>query len=150
MLLIIVSFYYFRFIGPENNLKDASQGSEFTEGKLTKEEWQAINNLLSYQQDEELTSHCVKDMQNMIRFLLSVTISQAVVRIINRNDTEVVCGRCDQLLVSTKWRHRSTQYNVSLKSYGLSAPEGSLVQVCYYEGFDVAISKSYVDWPSFY
>lgn len=100
------------------------------EGNLTKEEWQAINNLLSYQQDEELALHPAKDMQNMIRFLITVSIGQAAARIINRDDMEIVCARFEQLHVSTKLRHRSTHCDVSLKFYGLSAPEGSLAQVC--------------------
>lgn len=108
---------------------DASEGSELAEGKLSKEEWQAINNLLSYQQDEELALHPVKDMQNMIRFLAAVSIGQAAARIINRDDIEIVCARFEQLHVSTKLRHRSTHCDVSLKFYGLSAPEGSLAQV---------------------
>lgn len=108
---------------------EASEGLELAEGKLTKEEWQAINNLLSYQQDEELALHPVKDMQNVIRFLVTVSIGQAAARIINRDDIEIVCARFEQLHVSTKLRHRSTHCDVSLKFYGLSAPEGSLAQV---------------------
>lgn len=98
---------------------------------MTKEEWQAINNLLSYQQDEDSASHSTKDTHNMIRILLSVSIGQVGVRIVNRNKIDVVCARCEQLNVSTKLKPRSTQYDVSLKYYGLSAPEGSLAEVCF-------------------
>lgn len=109
--------------------KDAPEGLQVAEGRLTKEEWQAINNLLSFQQEEELNLHSTKDMQNMIRFLASVSVRQAAAKVINRNETEIICGRFEQLHVLTKLRHRSTHCDVSLKFYGLSAPEGSLAQV---------------------
>lgn len=97
---------------------------------MTKEEWQAINKLLSYQQDEDSPSHSGKDAQNMVQFLFTVSINQAAARIININQTEIVCGRFEQLSVSTKLKQRSTYCDVLLKFYGLSAPEGSLAQVC--------------------
>lgn len=109
---------------------DASEASQLREEKLTQEEWLAINKLLSYQSDEELMPHSGKDMQNMIRYLVTVSVEQAAARIIDINQTEIVCGRFEQLQVSTKLKNRSTHCDVSLKLYGLSAPEGSLAQVC--------------------
>lgn len=109
---------------------DTSEGSKLLEERLTKEEWQAINKLVSYQPDDELTSHSGKDMQNMIQFLAIVSIGRAAARIISVNQTEIVCGRFEQLQVSTKFKHRSTHCDVLLKYYGLSAPEGSLAEVC--------------------
>lgn len=110
--------------------EDALDGSQLTEERLSKEEWQAINKLLSYQPDEDLMSHSGKDLQNMIRFLVTVSISQAAARIININQTEILCGRFEQLNVSAKFKHRSTHCDVRLRFYGVSAPEGSLAQVC--------------------
>ncbi|CAK9187593.1 unnamed protein product [Ilex paraguariensis] len=113
---------------------DASEGntserSQLLEERLTKEEWQAINNLLSNQPDEDMTSHSGKDLQNMIHYLVNVQIGQAAARIISINQTEIACGRFEQLHVSTKIKHRTTHCDVTLKFYGLSAPEGSLAQV---------------------
>lgn len=112
-------------------MDDASEGPDLTEEKLTKEEWQAINNLLSYQPDEESMLRSSKDMQNMVQFMVTVSVGQAAARIISVNKTEIVCGRFEQLHVSTKFRHRSVYCDVLLKFYGLSAPEGSLTQVCF-------------------
>lgn len=109
-----------------------SEGSQISEERLTKEEWQAINNLLSHQSDEDLTIPPGKEMQNMIRYLVDVSISRAAARIIDINRTEIACGRFENLYVSTKFKHRSTHCDVTLKLYGLSAPEGSLAQVCIY------------------
>ncbi|XP_022721975.1 uncharacterized protein LOC111279261 isoform X3 [Durio zibethinus] len=108
---------------------NALDGSQLTEERLTKEEWQAINKLLSYQPDEDFMSHSGKDLQNMIRHLVTVSISQAAVRIININQTEIVCGRFEQLNVSAKFKHRSTHCDVRLRFYGVSAPEGSIAQI---------------------
>lgn len=103
--------------------------SQSVEERLTKEEWEAVNKLLSYQPDEDLT-HIGKEMQNMIHYMIIVSISKAAARIVNINNTEIVCGRFENLNVSTKFKHRSTHCDVKLQYYGFSSPEGSLAQVC--------------------
>lgn len=107
----------------------ASEEQQLTEERLTKEEWQAINKLLSYQPEEEVMIRSAKDMQNMVQFLVTVSIGQAAARIIGVDQVEIVCARFEQLHVSTKFKHRSVYCDVLLKFYGLSAPEGSLTQV---------------------
>ncbi|XP_071698618.1 uncharacterized protein [Rutidosis leptorrhynchoides] len=108
--------------------QDAPEGSQ-TDGKgLSKEEWQAINNLLSFQPDEDLASQSGKDSQNMTQRMVIVSVGQAAARIININETEIVCGRFEKLKVSAKFKHRSIYCDLALKFYGLSAPEGSLCQ----------------------
>ncbi|KAM2018735.1 hypothetical protein ACFX1T_021631 [Malus domestica] len=131
----------------DSAIVDASEGSQLTEERLTKEEWQAINKLLSYQPDEAVTAHSGKDMQNMILFLVTVSVGQAAARIIDINQTEVVCCRFEQLQVSTKFKHRSTYCDVSLKFYGLSAPEGSLAQSVCSEKKVNALAASFVHSP---
>ncbi|XP_017974971.1 PREDICTED: uncharacterized protein LOC18603726 [Theobroma cacao] len=126
---------------------EALDGSQLNEERLSKEEWQAINKLLSYQPDEELMSHSAKDMQNMIRLLVTVSISQAAARIININRTEIVCGRFEELHVSAKFKHRSTHCDVRLRFYGLSAPEGSLAQSVCSEKKVNALTASFVHSP---
>lgn len=112
-----------------------SAESQFVEEeKLTKEEWQAINKMLSYQTDEDVNSFSGKDLQNMIHFLIDVSIGQAAARIININEIEVVCGRFEQLDVTTKLYHKSIHCDVSLKYCGLSCPEGSLAEVSLLQG----------------
>ncbi|XP_077211040.1 calcium-dependent lipid-binding family protein isoform X2 [Tasmannia lanceolata] len=125
-----------------------SEGSQLVEERLTKEEWQAINKILSYQPDEETNFVMGKDMQNMIQFMVNVSISQAAARIISINETEIVCGRFEQLDVCTKLYHRSIQCNVSLRFYGLSAPEGSLAQSVSSERKENALAASFVHSPS--
>ncbi|XVE82332.1 hypothetical protein DITRI_Ditri15bG0139900 [Diplodiscus trichospermus] len=126
---------------------DALEGSHLTEERLSKEEWQAINKLLSYQPDEDLISHSGKDLQNMIRFLVTVSVSQAAARIININQTEIICGRFEQLHVSSKFKHRSTHCDVRLRFYGMSAPEGSLAQSVCSEQKVNALTASFVHSP---
>ncbi|XP_065863891.1 uncharacterized protein [Euphorbia lathyris] len=126
---------------------DTSQGSELTEERLTNEEWQAINNLLSYQPDEELTHHIGKDTQNMIRYLVTVSVGQAAARIIDISQSEIICGRFEQLHVQTKFKNRSTHCDVLLKFYGLSAPGGSLAQSVSSEQKVNALSANFVRSP---
>ncbi|KAM7278379.1 hypothetical protein ACFE04_005513 [Oxalis oulophora] len=123
-------WFSFRWHDPSDEAlsEDISEGLQLTEERLTKEEWRAINNLLSYQPEEELTSHLGKDMQNMIQYLVTVSIGQAATRIVDINQTEIVCGRFEQLDVTAKFKNRSTYCDILLRFYGLSAPEGPLVQ----------------------
>ncbi|KAK8499441.1 hypothetical protein V6N12_012495 [Hibiscus sabdariffa] len=127
---------------------DALGKSQLTEEGLSKEEWQAINKLLSYQPDEDFMSQPGKDLQSMIRFMATVSISQAAVRIIDKNLTEIVCGRFEQLHVSTKFKHRSTHCDVRLRFYGVSAPEGSLAQSVCSEQKVNALTASFVHSPA--
>ncbi|CAL5378363.1 unnamed protein product [Camellia sinensis] len=46
-----------------------------------------------------------------------------------RWSSEIASGRYEQLLVSAKFKHRSTHCDVTWRFYRLSAPEGSLVQL---------------------
>ncbi|XP_062178337.1 uncharacterized protein LOC133883124 isoform X2 [Alnus glutinosa] len=131
----------------DDSVGDASKELQLTEERLTKEEWQAINNLLSHQPNDELMSHSGKDMQNMIQYLVTLSIGQAAARIIDINQTEIVCGRFEQLHVSTKFKHRSTHCDVLLRFYGLSAPEGSLAQSVSNEQKVNALAASFVHSP---
>lgn len=76
--------------------------------------------------------HSGKDMQNMIKYLVTVSIGQAAARIMSINETEILCGRFEQLHVSTKVKHHSTHCDILLKFCGLSSPEGSLAEVYFY------------------
>ncbi|KAI4335042.1 hypothetical protein L6164_013726 [Bauhinia variegata] len=132
----------------EASLEDASDGPQLTEERLTKEEWKAINKLLSYQPDEELVLHSGKDMQNMIQFLITISIGQGAARIISMNQMEIICGRFEELHVSTKFKNRSIYGDVLLKFYGLSAPEGPLTQSVCSEQKVNALSASFVHLPT--
>lgn len=124
------SWFSFKWRTLDENalVDDTSEGSLSSEERLTKEEWQAINKLLSYQSDEYLALHSTKEMQNMIRYLVDVSISKGAARIININQIEIACGRFENLHICTRFRNRSTYCDATLKLYGLSAPEGSLAQ----------------------
>ncbi|KAK2971031.1 hypothetical protein RJ640_025805, partial [Escallonia rubra] len=142
------SWFSFRWHTPEEaSVEDTSEGSHSVEERLTKDEWQAINNLLSYQPTEDLTLHSGKDMQNMIQYLIDVSIGHAAARIVSINQTEILCGRFEQLHVSTKFKHRSTHCDVLLKFYGLSAPEGSLAQSVSSEQKVNALAANFVHSP---
>lgn len=129
---------------PENASGEETSEVQPIEERLTKEEWRAINNLLSYQPDEDLTLHSGKDIEHMTHYLIDVSVGHAAARIISINQTEIICGRFEQLNVSTKLKHRSTHCDVTLKFYGLSAPEGSLAQVyllCHHVSIFVCYKK---------
>ncbi|KAK7348007.1 hypothetical protein VNO80_22555 [Phaseolus coccineus] len=125
----------------ESCLDDASEEQQL------REEWQAINKFLSYQPEEDLMLRSAKDMQNMVQLLVTVSVGQGAGRIISVHQEEIVCGRFEQLHVSTKFRHRSVYCDVLLKFYGLSAPEGSLTQSVHSEQKVNALVASFVYLP---
>ncbi|KAM3227150.1 hypothetical protein ACQJBY_059203 [Aegilops geniculata] len=120
---------------------------QLDEEQLTKEEWQAINKLLSYQPDDELSFPVEKVSPNTIRFLVDVSIGQAAARIINIGHTEVMCGRFEQLQVVTSLYPKSTRCDVTLRYCGLSSPEGSLAESVVCEGKTNALDVSFVRAP---
>jgi vacuolar protein sorting-associated protein 13A/C len=118
------------------------------EEKLTKEEWQAINKLISYHQQEDSTiSPIGKLSPNMVIFHLDVSIAQAAARIINIDGVEVLCGRFEHLHVTTKLYSKSICCDVSLKYCGLSSPEGPLAQSVVSERKSNALVSSFVHAP---
>ncbi|XP_044499300.1 uncharacterized protein LOC123220770 isoform X3 [Mangifera indica] len=129
------------------NSEEVSEKSKLVEESLTNEEWQTINKLLSYQSGEELMPHSGKDMQNMIKYLVTVSIGQAAARIMSINETEILCGRFEQLHVSTKVKHHSTHCDILLKFCGLSSPEGSLAESVSCEKKVNALVASFVHSP---
>ncbi|KAH0635119.1 hypothetical protein KY284_037905 [Solanum tuberosum] len=125
---------------------DTSEEANTLEDQLTREEWQAINKLLSYQPDEELALQHGKE--NMIHYLLNVSISRAAARIIDIHQIEIVGGRFENLCVSTKLKHRNSHCDLTLKFYGLYAPEGSLAQSVVSEQKVNALEASFIQAPS--
>ncbi|XP_031479692.1 uncharacterized protein LOC116250249 isoform X3 [Nymphaea colorata] len=118
------------------------------EQRLTKEEWQAINKLLSYQTEEGLAWPSGKDMEKMMQYLVNVSIGTAAARIINIEQTEILCGKFEQLQVSARLYPKSIQCDMTLKLWGLSSPEGSLVQSVSNEKKVNALAATFVYSPS--
>ncbi|WOH07393.1 hypothetical protein DCAR_0726823 [Daucus carota subsp. sativus] len=142
------SWFSFNWRAPsEDTLVEETSDAQMIEERLTKEEWQAINNLLSYQPDEELNFGSGKDMQNTTHYLINVSVSRAAAKIVNISQIEIVYGRFEQLHVSTKLKHRSTHCDLTLKYYGVSAPEGSLAQSGYDEQNLNALAATFVYLP---
>ncbi|KAH6757936.1 calcium-dependent lipid-binding family protein [Perilla frutescens var. hirtella] len=117
------------------------------EERLTKEEWEAVNKLLSFQPDDDLVQSG-KDVQSMIHYLINVSISKAAARIVNIDNIEIVCGRFENLNVSTKLKQKSTHCDVTLQYYGFSTPEGSLAQSVSSEQKVNALQATFVHTPA--
>ncbi|XP_047948182.1 uncharacterized protein LOC125194160 isoform X1 [Salvia hispanica] len=127
----------------------ASENSSLSgsvEEKLTKEEWEAVNKLLSFQPDEDL-AQTGKDVRNMIHYMIIVSISKAAARIVNIDNTEIVCGRFENLNVCTKLKQKSIHCDVTLQYYGFSSPEGTLVQSVSSERKVNALQATFVHAP---
>ncbi|CAL9040995.1 unnamed protein product [Musa banksii] len=139
--------FRWRTSGDSSVASKSNESQLAEEEKLTKEEWQAINEMLSYQPDEDTSSILGKDVQSMVQYLVEVSIGKAAARIININETEIVCGRFEQLYVTTKLYPKSIHCNVSLKCCGLSSPEGSLAESMISERKANALDASFIHAP---
>ncbi|KAK8929011.1 hypothetical protein KSP39_PZI017866 [Platanthera zijinensis] len=132
----------------QSSVESISSESQLVEDeKLIKQEWQAINELLSYRPDEDIPSPGGKDKQNMIQVQVDVSIGKAAARIVSISQTEIVYGSFELLNLTTKMFHKSVHCDVSLKCYGLSSPEGQLSQSVSSERKRNALEASFVHAP---
>eukprot|EP01018_Ginkgo_biloba_P025446 Gb_15429 [translate_table: standard] len=116
-------------------------------GRLTKEEWNKINELLSYNPAEDFPMLSDKEPPNMLQVSLDATIGQSAARVVNNQKLEIICGKFENLQVGIKLYPRSIHCNTTLKFYGLSAPEGSLIQSVSNEEKEYALAATFVHSP---
>ncbi|KAH9312824.1 hypothetical protein KI387_027859, partial [Taxus chinensis] len=116
-------------------------------GRLTKEEWNKLNDLLRYDPLEEFSVLSDKEPPNMVQVALDATIRQSAARIVNNQKLEIMCGKFENLQVGLRLYPKSIHCDLKLKFYGLSAPEGSLIQSVSSEGKEHALSATFVHRP---
>lgn len=98
---------------------------------LTTEEWNKINDLLSYRPEEESSALSSPEAPNMLQTELEVSIGRSGAEVLDQNEVQILCGRFEDLQVSLLRYPKSEKCDVKLKFYGLSAPEGGLIEVDY-------------------
>lgn len=98
-------------------------------GELTKEEWSKINQLLSYQPGEDVLNVSKTEGPNMMQMALDVNIRQGSARILDNNNMEILCGTFENLQVGIQVYPKTLACEGQLQFYGLSAPEGMLIEV---------------------
>lgn len=100
-----------------------------TPGQLTKEEWSKINQLLSYQPGEDVLNVSKHDELNMMQMALDVNIRQGSARLLDSENKEILCGTFENLQVGTRVYPKTLACEGRLQFYGLTAPEGMLIEV---------------------
>jgi vacuolar protein sorting-associated protein 13A/C len=95
-------------------------------GHLTNEEWNKINSLLSYQPEEDTSK---QEAPDMMQFALDVRVQQCTARVLDRKKMEILCGTFEDLQVGLKVYPKTLACEGKLQFYGLSAPEGVLIEV---------------------
>lgn len=98
-------------------------------GDFTKEEWGKINELLNARPGEEASLLSAQETPNSLQILVDATIKESEAQILDKNKVEILCGNFVALSVGLKLYPNTTECLVKLQSYGLSAPEGSLIEV---------------------
>ncbi|KAG0559465.1 hypothetical protein KC19_10G107200 [Ceratodon purpureus] len=116
-------------------------------GQLTKEEWSKINQLLSFQPGEDVLNVSKSDGPNMMQISLDVNIRQGSARILDCENKEILCGTFENLQVGIRVYPKTLACEGKLQFYGLSAPEGMLIESVSREGRDYAMSATYVQAP---
>jgi hypothetical protein len=107
------------------------RGSEPPEapGQLMKEEWSKINQLLSYQPGEDILNASNREAPDMVQMSLDVNIRQGSARVLDSNNMEISCGTFENLQVGIQVYPKILACDGRLQFYGLSAPEGMLIEV---------------------
>ncbi|XP_059076567.1 uncharacterized protein LOC131042467 isoform X2 [Cryptomeria japonica] len=116
-------------------------------GRLTKEEWNKLNELLSYDPAEDFSVLSDKEPPTMVQVSLDAMIRQSAARIVNNQKIEIMCGKFENLQVGLRLYPKSIHCDVKLKYYGLSAPEGSLIQSVSSEKKEYALATAFVYHP---
>lgn len=98
-------------------------------GQLTKEEWSKINQLLSYQPGEEVLNVSKTEASNMMQMALDVNIRQGSARVLDSGKLEILCATFENLQVGIRVYPKTLACEGRLQFYGLSAPEGMLIEV---------------------
>ncbi|KAL3679175.1 hypothetical protein R1sor_022131 [Riccia sorocarpa] len=129
-----------------NNAGLKGEAETAVPGQLTKEEWNQINELLSYNPDEDL-SLSRPEAPNMLQTALEVTVGRGAASLLDKEGTEILCGTFEDLQVSLMRYPKTEQCDVKLKYYGLSAPEGRLIESVSREGRDHALTTTFVYSP---
>lgn len=98
-------------------------------GQLTTEEWSKINQLLSYQPGEDVLNASRTEELNMMQMALDVNIRQGSARVLDSENKEILCGTFESLQVGTRVYPKTLACEGKLQFYGLTAPEGMLIEV---------------------
>ncbi|PTQ34792.1 hypothetical protein MARPO_0076s0036 [Marchantia polymorpha] len=146
------SWWSFGWGGVDGNRSNASasvkgEAESTVPGQLTKEEWNKINDLLSYRPDEDLSTLSDPEAPNMLQTALEVSIKRSAASLLDKEEREILCGTFETLQVSLMRYPKTEKCDVKLKFYGLSAPEGRLIESVSREGRDHALTTTFVYCP---
>ncbi|EFJ17191.1 hypothetical protein SELMODRAFT_421223 [Selaginella moellendorffii] len=132
--------------GPRASVAQGPE-TEAAPAQLTKEEWNKINELLSYQPGQDYPLLSTQEPQNMLQTMLDVTIKQSLACIKDSTDLVILCGTFSNLNVSLKLFPKTFFCDTKLTYYGLSSPEGPLVSSVSREGRAQALDLTFVYVP---
>lgn len=97
---------------------------------LTAAEWAKINELLEFQPGEErLEDLTAGEAPNMLATAVDVTMRRNAARVVNQAGQQILDGAFEGFKVGLRFFPKTVEVQVKLDSYGLSAPEGTLVKV---------------------
>ncbi|CAM6102066.1 unnamed protein product [Calypogeia fissa] len=116
-------------------------------GHLTTEEWNKINDLMSYRPEEESLALSSQEAPNMLQMEIEVSIGRSGAEVLDQREMQILCGRFEDLQVSLLSYPKSQKCDVKLKFYGLSAPEGGLIESVSRAGRDHALTTTFVYCP---
>lgn len=125
--MFFISYGWLSCRGTLNPAATTHKETEVTPiGHLTNEEWNKINSLLSYQPEEDTSK---QEAPDMMQFALDVRVQQCTARVLDRKKMEILCGTFEDLQVGLKVYPKTLACEGKLQFYGLSAPEGVLIEV---------------------
>ncbi|MCO5593425.1 hypothetical protein L7F22_047439 [Adiantum nelumboides] len=116
-------------------------------GDFTKEEWAKINEFLNSRTGEEVSTLAAQEAPDSLQILVDATIKESAVRILDKEKVEILHGNFTVLSLVLNLYPNTVDCSVKLQSYGLSAPEGSLIKSVIVKGNEQALKACYVHNP---
>eukprot|EP00897_Mesotaenium_endlicherianum_P008373 jgi/Mesen1/7564/ME000392S06833 len=110
--------------GQEEQEEEALEGR----GGLTEEEWAKIDELVKYEPGQESPLMPEEDDPRMLQLALDVTMERNLLRALDRQGGDVLCGSFEKLQAGVRMFTKTMRCELRLAKYGLSAPEGTLIQ----------------------
>lgn len=133
---------------PSNASEDSQGVTDMPRpGQLSKEEWKKLNELLSYHSAENFFVLSDKEPPDMLQVSLDATVGKSAARIVDNQNLEIICGKFESLHVGLRLYPKSIHCDTKLKLYGVSAPEGSLIQSVSSEEKEYALAATFVHSP---
>lgn len=128
----------------------AQSKSAKSEEGLSKEEWDKIDELVNYEPGADSPLAPAQEGQeapNMLQLAVDVTVERTALKVVGADAEGVMAGAFMGVQAGMKMYPKMIAVDMRVASYGLTAPEGTLIESVGREGKDGVMKAAYVQSP---